>query len=135
MDTLQYRRQQHHQGQQTCRWHFLGWRSLGIILAWFIIASASLWLPASVQSSVSAAENVDTRRARTPLETDDPRAILAWAQAWQARGETLPDALLKKAVEAALQPEASWEEITAAITAFDVYKDRPWVAQVLQPFV
>jgi hypothetical protein len=35
----------------------------------------------------------------------------------------------------ALQPEASWEEITAAITAFDVYKDRPWVTQVLQPFV
>jgi hypothetical protein len=30
---------------------------------------------------------------------------------------------------------ASWDDITAAITAFDVYQDRPWVTQVMQPFV
>jgi hypothetical protein len=43
--------------------------------------------------------------------------------------------LLRRAVETALQPEAPWDQITAAITAFDLYQDRPWVTQVLQPFV
>jgi len=60
---------------------------------------------------------------------------LAQVQRWQERGTPFPDALLRKAVEAALQPEASWDDITAAITAFDVYQDRPWVTQVMQPFV
>ena len=50
-------------------------------------------------------------------------------------GTPFPDALLRQAVEAALQPEASWDDITAAITAFDLYQDRPWVTQVMQPFV
>ena len=31
--------------------------------------------------------------------------------------------------------ERPWDDITAAITAFDLYHDRPWVTQVLQPFV
>ena len=64
-----------------------------------------------------------------------PRAILAQAQRWRERGEPFPDARLRQAVEAALQPEASWEDITSAITAFEVYQDRPWLTQVMQPFV
>ena len=61
--------------------------------------------------------------------------IFAQARAWPAHGDPFPDAVLRKAVETALQPEASWDYITAAITAFDLYHDRPWVTQVLQPFV
>jgi hypothetical protein len=60
---------------------------------------------------------------------------LAQAQRWRERGTPFPDALLRQAVEAALQPEASWDDTVAAITAFDVYQDRPWVTQVMQPFV
>ncbi len=61
--------------------------------------------------------------------------ILAQAQRWHERGTPFPEARLRQAVEAALQPEASWDDIAAAITAFDVYQDRPWVTQVMQPFV
>ena len=34
-----------------------------------------------------------------------------------------------------MRPEAPWDQVTAAIAAFDLYHDRPWVTQVLQPFV
>jgi hypothetical protein len=81
------------------------------------------------------AEASETRQDQALVETADPRTILAQAQRWRERGTPFPDALLRKAVEAALQPEASWDDITAAITAFDVYQDRPWVTQVMQPFV
>jgi len=55
-------------------------------LTWAVIALASPSGPESAQS----------------LQMEDPRALLVQAQAWQARGERFPDALLKQAVEAAL---------------------------------
>jgi hypothetical protein len=81
------------------------------------------------------AEASETRQDQALVKTADPRTILAQAQRWHERGTPFPDALLRQAVEAALQPEASWDDITAAITAFDVYQDRPWLTQVMQPFV
>jgi hypothetical protein len=61
--------------------------------------------------------------------------IFAHAQAWPAQGAPFPDAVLRQAVETALRPEAPWDQVTAAIAAFDLYHDRPWVTQVMQPYV
>jgi len=61
--------------------------------------------------------------------------IFAQAQAWPAQWSPFPDAVLRQAVETALRPEAPWDQVTAAITAFDLYHDRPWVTQVMQPYV
>ena len=108
------------------------------LLLSFASSAAALTAPLApepVPTLVVAAEASETRPEQVLVETAEPRALLAQAQRWRERGEPFPDALLRKAVEAALQPEASWDDITAAITAFDVYQDRPWVTQVLQPFV
>ena len=67
------------------------------------------------------AEASETRPEQALVETADPGAILALAQRWRERGNPFPDALLRQAVEAAFQPEASWDDVTTAITAFDVY--------------
>jgi hypothetical protein len=125
--------QQQHQDQASRGRRFPVWLSLLLILTSSATALAALLAPASTRGF--AAESLETRQEQGLVETEDPRAILAQAQAWHGRGEPFPDALLRQAVEAALQPEASWEDITAAITAFDTYQDRPWVIQVLQPFV
>ena len=125
--------QQQHQDQAPRGWRFPVWLSLLLILTSSATALAALLVPASTRGF--DAESLETRQEQGLVETEDPRAILAQAQAWQGRGEPFPDTLLRQAVEAALQPEASWEAITAAITAFDAYQDRPWVTQVLQPFV
>ena len=111
------------------------WLRLVALLASAVTALASPLAAAPAQRSVSNTETAETRREQARFETGDPREIFMWAQTWQARGKPLPDAILRQAVEVALRPEASWEEITAAITAFDLYKDRPWVTQVLEPFV
>lgn len=110
----------HGQGRQSSGWRFDVWLRCMVLLTSMIPATTSLWAVDLAQPSISEI---------------DPRVILARAQAWQARGVPFPDADLRQAVEAALQPEAPWDQITAAITAFDVYHDRPWVTQVLQPFV
>jgi len=82
-----------------------------------------------------SAETSETRQEHVRVEAEGPGEILAQAQRWRERGEPFPDARLRQAVEAALQPEAAWDDITAAIAAFDVYQDRPWLTQVMQPFV
>jgi len=127
----QYQRQ----GRQSSGWLFDVWLSLVVLLASMVTAPASPLVADPAQPSVSDTDSVETRREHARFETVDPREILARAQTWQARGDLFPAALLRKAVEAALQPEATWDQSMAAITAFDVYKDRPWVTQVLQPFV
>ena len=116
-------------------WYFHVWLSLLISLASSATALAALLTPVSATTRVLDAEASETRQEQVLIGSEDPRAILAQAQRWRERGTPFPDALLRKAVEAALQPEASWDDITAAITAFDVYQDRPWVTQVMQPFV
>jgi hypothetical protein len=116
-------------------WYFHVWLSLLISLASSAIALVPLLTPAPATTRVLDAEASETRPEQGLVETEDPRTILAQAQRWRERGTSFPDALLRKAVEAALQPEASWDDITAAIMAFDVYQDRPWLTQVMQPFV
>jgi len=68
------------------------------------------------------------RRNRT-MRSSRPKAhVRSWRR--RSAGESAVTISLIRsygqAVEAALQPEAAWEDITAAITAFDVYQDRPW---------
>lgn len=116
-------------------WYFHVWLSLLISLASSATALTALLTPASATTRVLDVEAGETRPEQVLVETAEPRAILAQAQRWRERGTSFPDALLRKAVEAALQPEASWDDITAAIMAFDVYQDRPWLTQVMQPFV
>src|SRR5262245_3769384 len=116
-------------------WYFHVWLRLLISFASSATALAALLTLAPATTRVLDAEASETRPAQGLVETEDPRAILEQAQRWRERGTPFPDALLRKAVEAALQPEASWDDITAAITAFDVYQDRPWLTQVMQPFV
>jgi len=132
---MQSCRQLPYPGQTSRSWRFHVWLSLLIILASSAMAPAAPLPPAPATTRVLDPEASATRPAQALVETEDPRAILAQAQRWRERGTLFPDALLRKAVEAALQPEASWDDITAAITAFDVYQDRPWVTQVMQPFV
>jgi len=116
-------------------WYCHVWLSLLMSLASSATALAALLTPALATTRVLDAEASETRPEQVLVETEDPRAILAQAQRWRERGAPFPDALLRKAVEAALQPETSWDAITVAITAFDVYQDRPWLTQVMQPFV
>jgi hypothetical protein len=111
------------------------WLRLVTLLASAVTALASPLAADPTQRSVSNTETAETRQEQTRFETVDPREIFMRAQTWQARGDPFPDTVLRTAVEVALQPEASWDQITAAITAFDVYQDRLWVTQVLQPFV
>jgi hypothetical protein len=116
-------------------WYFHVWLSLLILLTSSATALAAVLTPAPATIRVLDAEASETRQEQVLIGSEDPRAILAQAQRWRERGTPFPDALLRKAVEAALQPEASWDDITAVIMAFDVYQDRPWLPQVMQPFV
>jgi hypothetical protein len=90
---------------------------------------------AALSTPVQAHPSAATVEAPDAPGEEDPQVILAQARAWQAHGVPFPEAVLRKAVETALRPEAPWDQVTAAITAFDLYQDRPWVPQVLQPFV
>jgi hypothetical protein len=114
---------------QLCGWRCGVWCSLLLLLAVSPTAHAALSTPEQAHPSAVTVEAPDA-----PGE-EDPRVIFAQAQAWPAQGAPFPDAVLRQAVETALRPEAPWDQVTAAITAFDLYHDRPWVAQVLQPFV
>jgi hypothetical protein len=105
------------------------------ILAIFAAAYAPLATAARAYLSVPAGEGADASREFAPVATADRQAIFAQAQAWPAHGVPFPDAVLRQAVEIALRPEAPEDQVTAAIKAFDLYQDRPWVPQVLQPFV
>jgi hypothetical protein len=102
-----------------------------------LCAAAHAFLAASAQAdpSVSEGEFADVAGEHALFAAEDPRTIFARARAWPVHGTPFPDALLREAVETALRPEAPWDQVTAAITAFDLYQDRPWVTQVLQPFV
>src|SRR5712691_2219288 len=111
-------RQQQHQCRTSRCWRFHVWLSLLIILASSATALAALLAPAPATTHGLDVEASETQQDHALVETADPRAILAQAQRWRERGDPFPDTLLRKAVEAALQPEAAWEDITAAITAF-----------------
>jgi hypothetical protein len=116
-------------------WYFHVWLRLLFRLASSAAILTALLTPASATARLLDAEASETRSEQVLVATEGPRAVLAQAQRWRERGTPFPDALLRKAVEAALQPEAPWDDITAAITAFDAYQDRPWLTQVMQPFV
>ena len=127
--------QHQHPWWPLCAWRCGVWLSLLLLLAVSPTAYASPSTPDQAHPSVADGEAADAPRARPPREGEDPRVIFAQAQAWPAHGAPFPDAVLRQAVETALRPEAPWDQVTAAITAFDLYHDRPWVTQVLQPFV
>ncbi len=48
---------------------------------------------------------------------------------------SVSDARLRQAVTTAFQPSTPPADTEAAISAFDLYKDRPWLEEVLQPYV
>lgn len=118
-----------------CAWRCGGWLSLLLLLAVSPTAYASLLTPEQAHPSVADGETAEAPRERAPAATEDPRVIFAQAQAWPAQGAPCPDAVLRQAVETAFRPAAPWDQITAAITAFALYHDRPWGTQVMQPLV
>ena len=111
------------------------WLRRLLLLAVGVAVGAMLTHPAQPYAYSSAGTAAEALVTHVASEPSDPRVMLAQARAWPAHGNPFPDALLRQAVEIALQPGASWDYITAAITAFDLYQDRPWVTEVLQPFV
>jgi hypothetical protein len=111
-------------------WQFWGespgvWLRL-LLLTLCAAAHAFLAAPAQVDPSVSEGEFADVAGEHALFAAEDPRTIFARARAWPVHGTPFPDALLREAVETALRPEAPWDQVTAAITAFDLYQDRPW---------
>src|SRR5262249_38604290 len=128
-------RQPRYQGQTSRGWRRYVWLLLLLSFASSAAALSAPLAPEPVPPLIVAPAASETGPEQVLGEAAEPRALLVQAERWRERGEPFPDALLRKAVEAALQPEASWDDITAAITAFDVYQDRPWVTQVMQPFV
>jgi hypothetical protein len=117
--------QPQHPWRPLCGWRCGVW--LGLLLFLTVSATAHAFL--------ADGDAANALRAPTPREGEDPRVIFAQARAWSAQGAPFPDAVLRQAVETALRPEAPWDQVTAAITAFDLYHDRPWVTQVMQPYV
>jgi hypothetical protein len=76
--------------------------------------------------------------AGQPLEqlvAADPGTALALARSWQQQGRVFPETLLRQAVTAAFQENAPWDATEAAIRAFDLYKDRSWATDVMDPFI
>jgi hypothetical protein len=69
------------------------------------------------------------------LPTDDPGAAVARAHAWQQRGLTVPDPVLRNVVTAAFRQDAPWATVEAAIRAFDLYHNRPWASAAMAPFL
>jgi hypothetical protein len=132
---MSYFSQHQHPWRPLCGWRCGGWLSLLLLLAVSPTAHASLFTLEQAHPSVADGEAADASSARPPREGEDPRVIFAQAQAWPAQGAPFPDAVLRQAVETALRPEAPWDQVTAAIAAFDLYHDRPWVTQVMQPYV
>jgi hypothetical protein len=89
----------------------------------------------SSENALTAPAPWDPQVLREPWITEDPEAGFAFVHIWQQYGHPFPDALLKKIVEAAFRPEAPWDHTKAGITQFALYHDRPWVTEVLGPFV
>lgn len=76
----------------------------------------------------------DIRQLEQLIATD-PGAAVALAHAWQQRGLAIPEGILRHAVTAAMQPDAPWTAVEAAVRAFDLYKDRPWAAEAMASFL
>jgi hypothetical protein len=68
------------------------------------------------------------------LATDDPRAVFELAQKWPQERGSFPEESLKKAVQSAWQQDTSWQQAEAAIRAFDLYKNRAWMQDLITPF-
>jgi len=68
------------------------------------------------------------------LGAEGPRTVLEHAGTWQQEGHSLPDPILRHAVEAALHIDAPWTCAEVAIRAFDLYKDRAWATDVIASF-
>src|SRR5215475_1089234 len=117
--------QPQHPWRPWCGWRCGVW--LGLLLFLTVSATAHAFL--------ADGDAANALRAPTPREGEDPPVIFAQARAWPAYGAPFPDAVLRQAVETALRPEAPWDQVTAAITAFDLYHDRPWVTEVMRPYV
>ena len=127
--------------------HLSGWRWLAMLwllgLGYATVAVSVLGaLPQLTPAEFASTEDAFTDPApwdpqvlREPWMTEDPEAGFAFVHIWQQYGHPFPDALLKKIVEAAFRPEAPWDHTKAGITQFGLYHDRPWVTEVLGPFV
>lgn len=101
--------------------------------------AAEPWVPppSSHQEQPGRAEAQDpyNRERLLQLATDDPRAVFELARTWPQDRGRFPEEILKHAVQTAWQRDASWHDAEAAIRAFDLYHDRPWLPNVLAPFV
>jgi hypothetical protein len=101
--------------------------------------AAEPWVtsPSSRQEQPGRVEAHDPYRREHLLQlaTDDPRAVFELARTWPQDRGSFPEEILKHAVQTAWQRDASWHDAEAAIRAFDLYHDRPWLPDVLAPFV
>lgn len=109
-------------------------RSVWLLIVWLGSALLPAFPPAHAQERPPTPDMAEKLRALEQLVAEDPRAAFARASIWRRQGVTFPEALLKKAVETALRPDALWEQTEAAIASYDLYYDRPWVNQVLTPY-
>lgn len=91
--------------------------------------------------SLAGPPHVAPLEPASPASTDlltlaqtNPRAVFDQARTHQAAGTPLPEAVLRQAVTTAHQPGIAQEHLDAAIAAFDVYREHPWLDEVLRPF-
>jgi hypothetical protein len=97
-----------------------------IILLWANLASAQPGGAGLNQSDIRQLEQ---------LTAHDPGAAVALAHTWQQQGLAIPEETLRHAVTAAVQPEAPWTAVEAAIRAFDLYQDHSWAAEAMAPWL
>jgi hypothetical protein len=95
---------------QSWGWRFGVWLRLLLLLVLSAVAHTFLATSAQAQPSVSENELADVSREHAPFAPEDPRTIFARARAWPVHRAPFPDALLRRAVETALQPEAPWDQ-------------------------
>src|SRR5712692_3574779 len=108
---------------------------LSLVVSFSPAVSQERYLPPSAaQPQLTAPTPRSTYVDMARLATEDPRMVLEHAGIWQREGRTFPDPSLRKAVEAALRPDAPWPLAEAAIRGFDLYKDRPWAQGVIASF-
>lgn len=95
---------------------------------WLLVMFVAVWLRSG--HALALPES-----ALLQLAEDKPAAALAVLQERQQQGQDVPEPLLRQVVTAAWRSEASWSTFEAAIRAFDLYKDRPWAAHAMAPFL
>src|SRR5262245_39556294 len=90
-------RQPQYQSQAFRGWRRQVWLPLLLSLASSAAALTAPLAPGPVPTHVVAAEANEMQPEQALVETAEPRAILAQAPRWRLRGDSFPDALLRKA--------------------------------------